>query len=54
MEWVKRNIVDKERLDELTELYEELGFEVKRWRLLKELNQWGKNVESAIVRENIM
>lgn len=29
MEWEKRNTVGKDRVTELTELYESLGFEVK-------------------------
>jgi hypothetical protein len=29
MEWEKRNTVGKDRVDELVELYESLGFEVK-------------------------
>lgn len=29
MSWQKRNTVGKERVDELKELYESLGFEVK-------------------------
>ncbi len=29
MPWEKRNIVGKDRVDELKELYESLGFEVK-------------------------
>lgn len=29
MEWEKRNTVGKDRVSELTELYESLGFEVK-------------------------
>ena len=29
MEWEKRNIVGKDRIEELSNLYRELGFEVK-------------------------